>query len=71
MTQQVVASNFAKNRENVKGGLNVQLFLFPSLSVVLSLRDVLKAVFWINQNGEEQAGGHGPPGLRSDGTAYR
>ena len=50
--QQLVASNFAKNRENVKGELCFNAINpFSIISIVLSLRDVPKTVFLANQNG--------------------
>ena len=46
VTQQLVTSNFATNRENVKGELCFNVIIpFPSLCVVLSLSDVSKTVF--------------------------
>ena len=41
------------------------LFHFASFLVFLSLRDVSKKVFFVNQNG-----GQAPPGPQSNGTEF-
>ena len=71
--QQLVASNFAKNREKKhQRKIRFEHVFFPSLSVVLALHNVPKTVFWVNQNGGAQAdvrgGEHAPLALRNDGT---
>ena len=67
--QQFVASNFAKNGENFKRGLClnvITVFLFAILPVVLSLCDVPKMYSVLTEmGGGAQAvvrGEHGPPG---------
>ena len=48
--QQLVASNFGKNGENVKRELCLNvIIILPSLFVALSLRDIPKTVFWVNR----------------------
>ena len=72
--QLLVASNFAKNRENVKEECLDVIIFFPSLSVVLSLRDVQKTVFWVNQNEGAQAvvkGGTAPVPPFNDSTGTK
>ena len=61
-SSELVASNFAKNHENFKGGLCLNVITpFTIIVVVLQLRDIPKTVIWIKQNG-----GTAP---RSDSTA--
>ena len=63
--QQLVARNFAKNQENFKGELCLNVITpFAIIVVVLQLRDVPKALSWVNQNGghKQSLGGHAPPG---------
>ena len=50
--QQLVASNFAKNRKNIKKELCLNVFFsFSHCPLFLLLCDVTKAVFLVNQNG--------------------
>ena len=48
----VDCQQFGKRSENVKGKLclKVIIAIFPSLTTVLSLRDVAKTVYWVNWN---------------------
>ena len=63
---ELVASNFAKNQENFKGGLCLNVITpFTIIVVVLLLRDVPKTIIWVNQNWVAQVvvrGGTAPPG---------
>ena len=48
----LVASNFAKNQENFKAELCLNVITpFAIIVAVLQLRDVPKTVIWVNQNG--------------------
>ena len=66
-SSELVASNFAKNQKNFKGGLYLNVTTrFTIIVVVLQLRDVPKTVIWENQNeGHKQSFGGGTAPLTS------